>query len=170
MRPCDVDMSADDVWMYRPERHKLSYRGSDRVIALGPRSITIVREFLTTRTDAYLFSPVDAERDRLAAMRLKRNTKVPPSQVCRKKRRPRKRAGERYSSESYAKAIRYGCKKAGIPAWAPNRIRHSFASDVRKKYGIEPVQALLGHARLNTSEIYARKSEELMRQVAAKIG
>jgi site-specific recombinase XerD len=32
------------------------------------------------------------------------------------------------------------------------------------------VQALLGHARLNTSEIYAEKNEKLMRRVAAEVG
>jgi integrase len=90
MRACDLDTSGE-VWMYRPQRHKLSYRGSDRTVALGPRAQHIVREFLRPQTEAFLFSPADAERERLAAMRARRMSKVQPSQVCRKKRRPKKR-------------------------------------------------------------------------------
>jgi len=169
MRACDLDTSGD-VWMYKPECHKLSYRGTDRTIALGPRAQAIVKEFLRPDVSAYLLSPADAERERLAALRAKRKSRVQPSQVCRTKRRPRKRAGERYTPGSYAHAIAKACRRAGVPAWAPNRLRNGFATDVRRQFGIEPVQALLGHARLNMSEIYAEKNGELMRQVAAKIG
>jgi integrase len=151
VRACDVDMTGD-VWLYRPAHHKLAYRDSDRVIALGPKAQNVVKEFLTTRTEDYLFSP--------RAARL----------VLRKKRKPKRAPGERYTTVTYGGAIGKACRKAGIARWSPNRLRHSFATDVRKRFGIEPVQALLGHARLNTSEIYAEKNLLLATEGAAKIG
>src|SRR5262249_10171384 len=61
MRACDIDMTGP-VWLYRTEQHKTSWRGHQRVIALGPRAQEIVRPFLKLDTQAYLFSPREAVR------------------------------------------------------------------------------------------------------------
>lgn len=34
MRPCDIDRT-NDVWLYRPKRHKNAWRGQERVVPLG---------------------------------------------------------------------------------------------------------------------------------------
>jgi integrase len=57
-----------------------------------------------------------------------------------------------------------------LPLWSPNRLRHSAATKIRAVYGLEAVQTVLGHASMNTSEIYAEKNAELAKTVALRIG
>jgi integrase len=54
--------------------------------------------------------------------------------------------------------------------WQPNQLRHSFATRVRKAHGLEAAQVLLGHEKMDTSQIYAEKNTALAVQVAAEIG
>jgi integrase len=54
--------------------------------------------------------------------------------------------------------------------WAPNRLRHTYGTQVRKDYGLEAAQVLLGHARADVTQVYAEKNEQLAASVAAKIG
>jgi integrase len=49
-------------------------------------------------------------------------------------------------------------------------LRHSAATEIRKRFGIEAAQHVLGHATLNVTEIYAEKNSEAARQIAAAIG
>jgi integrase len=56
MRALDLNMTGP-VWTYQPARHKNKHRGLDRIIFLGPQAQEIVRPFLTTNLEAYLFSP-----------------------------------------------------------------------------------------------------------------
>ena len=84
---CDLDMTGR-IWTYRPETHKTQHQGRRREIYLGPRAQELVTSFFKTDVRAFLFSPQDAEAERLRAMREKRKTKVQPSQQCRKKKTP----------------------------------------------------------------------------------
>ena len=54
--------------------------------------------------------------------------------------------------------------------WHPNRLRHSYATKVRKAHGLEAAQVLLGHSRADVTQVYAARNEELAVSVAAKIG
>jgi integrase len=54
--------------------------------------------------------------------------------------------------------------------WHPHQLRHSAATEIRKRFGIEAAQHVLGHATLNVTEIYAEKNSETARQIAAAIG
>src|SRR6516164_4592265 len=56
MRAIDLTMSGP-VWTYRPASHKNRHRGLDRVIFLGPQAQEVIKPFLTTNLEAYLFSP-----------------------------------------------------------------------------------------------------------------
>jgi integrase len=95
---------------------------------------------------------------------------VQPSQVNRRKAKPKRSPGERYSVGSYARAIANACRKAGVPHWHPLRLRHTFATAIRSRYGLEPVQALLGHARLTTTQVYAEKNLTLAERIAGEVG
>ena len=81
-------------------------------------------------------------------------------------RTPRNRP---FNRGRYHKLIAYGCKKAGIPAWAPNRLRHLAATKIRASYGIEASQVILGHSKIETTQIYAERdisrAESIMREV-----
>jgi len=67
MRAIDLTMSGP-VWTYRPASHKNKHRGLDRVIFLGPQAQEVIKPFLTTNLEAYLFSP----RAYVAALHLRR--------------------------------------------------------------------------------------------------
>jgi integrase len=54
--------------------------------------------------------------------------------------------------------------------WHPNQLRHSFATKVRKKHGLEAAQVVLGHAKADTTQIYAERNEALAVAVAEKLG
>jgi integrase len=169
MRVVDIDMTGA-IWQFRPHHHKLLWKKIDRVVPLGPRCQEIIRTFLVPDVAAYLFSPRRAMEERSAELRAKRKTPVQPSQVNRRKRRAQRRPTDRYRTSSYGHAIRSGCEAAGVPPWSPNRLRHSFATDVRKQHGIEAAQVMLGHSKLNMTEHYAEKNQDLARRVAAEVG
>jgi integrase len=119
----------------------------------------VLGAFLTLDPTAALFSPKAAEKERRAAMRAARKTKLWPSHSnrARKARRGSKVQGLRdcYDTNSYRRAIARGCEAAGIASWSPNQLRHSAATRIRKEMGIEVAQAVLGHRQLETTQVYA---------------
>jgi integrase len=105
-------------------------------------------------------------------MRANRKSKVTPSQVDRRKKNPdrKKLPAEAYTPNSYARAIRIAAKKAGAAHWAPNQLRHLFASEVRRDHGLEAAQVLLGHSRADVTQVYAERNFGLAAAVALKVG
>lgn len=55
-------------------------------------------------------------------------------------------------------------------AWATNQLRHTRATDVRARYGLEASQVILGHASADVTQIYAERDEALARKVAKESG
>ena len=53
--------------------------------------------------------------------------------------------------------------------WSPNQLRHTTATEIRSKFGLEGAQVALGHSNANVTEIYAerdmQKAADIMRQV-----
>ncbi|MBN2292168.1 MAG: site-specific integrase [Pirellulales bacterium] len=53
--------------------------------------------------------------------------------------------------------------------WSPNRLRHSAGTEIRKRYGLEAAQVILGHASADVTQVYAErdltKAVEIMREV-----
>lgn len=193
MRACDIDMTGT-VWLYRPQLHKTAHHGHQRCIAIGPQAQQVVRPFLKLNTQSYLFSPAEATAERRADQRRNRKSKVQPSQVSRHKPNPKKVPGERYSVSSYGHAIRRGvdaannanscepcqklkpeerceaCRAAAIPYWHPHQLRHQRATEIRRRYGLEEAQVILGHARADVTQVYAERDLGLAVRVAAEIG
>jgi integrase len=169
LRACDLDVSGA-IWLYRPRHHKMAWRGRERIIALGPRAQTVVRPFLTLDTEAYLFSPRRALAERAVRMRSARKTKVQPSQKSRRKKNPKRPPRDYYSALSYQTAIRRACRKAGVPVWGPNRLRHNHATEVRRRFGLEAAQVALGHAQADTTQLYAERDLALALKVASEVG
>ena len=71
---------------------------------------------------------------------------------------------------AYRRAIQRACDKTGIPRWAPHRLRHSRGTEIRKAYGLEAAQAVLGHAELGVTQVYAEVDRQMARKIMAKIG
>lgn len=133
MRPCDVDMSGS-IWEYRPPSHKTEHYGVERLVFIGPIAQRVLRPFLHRSARSYVFSPREAVRD--ARRRQEKNAKNKP-RTSRRKHRPKKRPGERYTTPSYCYAIHKACKKVGIARWGPNRLRHNAATFLRKQFGLK---------------------------------
>jgi integrase len=66
----------------------------------------------------------------------------------------------------YRQAIQRQLERAGLPAWTPHQLRHTMATEKRVEFGLDVVQALLGHASIRTTERYAGQD---MRAVIAKL-
>lgn len=128
MRTADL-VTAGRIWEYRPSSHKTAHHGKHRTIYIGPQAQQVLRPWLRTELEAYLFQPIEAEAERRAEMRTRRKTRVQPSQRCRKLTRASKRPGDRYTTGSYRQAITKGCRKAGIEPWHPHQLRHSAANE-----------------------------------------
>jgi integrase len=119
---------------------------------------------------AALFNPAADQQERFRSRRATRRTKVQPSQVSRRKADPKRKPADVYNPHALAVAVRRACEKAGVPHWHPNQLRHTFASEVRRRYGLEAAQALLGHARADVTQVYAERDLTLALRVAAEMG
>lgn len=135
MRAADIDMNAN-VWTYRPTSHKTSWRGHQREIALGPQAQAIIREFLTTDTQRFLFSPADAEAERRRKLHARRKTPLSCGNKpgTNRKRRPAKRPGDRYDSSAYHHAIVMACGRAlPLPEHLQPRVITSANGDAKPR-------------------------------------
>lgn len=211
MRTSEIDTSGP-TWIYTPSRHKLSWKGKVRQIAIGPRAQKILRPYLRTELSEPIFSPARSEEMRLAAREAARATSLKygnrrgTNRVRRRQRPPK----DHYTVNSYRRAIERACDRAFPPPppldflpaskgkrreseanrrarltseqwaeleawrdahrWNPNQLRHTRATEVRRRYGIEAASAVLGHSRLSTTEIYAEKCLKQAAKVAAEVG
>jgi integrase len=190
IRPCDIDLSAD-VWIYRTPRHKTQHHGRERMIFVGPHAQSVLLRYLARDPHAHCFRPCDSASKRRASVHAARKTplscgNVPGShRVRHKRRRP---PGESYNPRAYHQAIRYGCMKAfpvpdeiaNDPAaikkwhadhhWFPNQLRHTAGTEIRKQYGLEAAQTVLGHSKADVTEVYAERDYALAARVAKEVG
>lgn len=171
MRPMDIRTDGE-VWVYSPERHKNSHRGKTRTIFLGPQAQEIITPFLHGRAPTtYIFSPREAFFESHAKRRVSRKSKPTPSELKRRERaKPGLRYGLRYDRRGYLQTIVKACDRAGVTPWCPLQLRHTRATELRKLFGLEGAQAVLGHAKVETTQIYAERSEERAREIARLVG
>jgi integrase len=201
LRPCDVDTSVA-VWAYRPESHKTAHHSRERVIFIGPKGQDVLRPYLLREKSSYCFCPAEGERKRRLAASEKRQTPLSCGNVpgSNRRRRPAKAPGDRYTSDSYRRAIHRACDLAfGMPGelrkatngetsqakaerlklakqwrdkyrWSPNQLRHSAATEIRKRFGLEAAQVTLGHAAADVTQVYAERDMERAAQVMAAVG
>ncbi len=187
LRVGDLDMSGP-VWLYEVAQHKTAHHGKRRVVPLGPKAQAVLRPFLTADRERYLFCPKDAMAWRSDVLRAKRKTRVQPSQQNRRKKNPRRTAGNRYTPDSYRRAVQRAIEQANrqielanageppskqrplIPMWFPYQLRHAHSDNVRRRFGEEAAQVSLGHARMDTTAIYGERNLKLAIDVAREIG
>lgn len=76
------------------------------------------------------------------------------------------------SPTSYHESLTNACKVAGVEAFSPNQIRHSFATRILNTEGcdIKDAQGLLGHQHATTTARYAKMELGRVANVAAKLG
>ncbi len=138
----DIDLSRDE----------LSVRGKGdkvRVVFLSPSSKDAVRAYLKARKDM---------EDALFVS-------VPANETLAKKRPP-----SRLSSRAIQYLIKHYAAKAGITKkLTPHTLRHLFATDLLSNGAdIRSVQVMLGHASINTTQIYTHVTDAHLREVHKK--
>lgn len=126
----EIDTSSEP-WVYRPSWHKNKWRGHPRAILIGPKARKILSRW---KGDGFVFSPFKI----IESGFLGRHEEYASL--------PRKNRIDCWVTETYGHAIRTYCYRAGITRWSPNRLRHSFATDIRREYGIVVAGCLLGHS------------------------
>jgi integrase len=169
LRWCDIDRTGD-VWTYRPRKHKCTWRGKDRVVAIGPKAQKVLAEFPTADPSNFIFSPTGMTVERLKLLRSLRKSKVQPSQVTRAKKKPQSKPGEKYNPRSYALAVRRACIRAGVAHFHPNQLRHARGTEVRRAFGLEGAQVVLGHTKADVTQVYAETDVTLAVRIARETG
>lgn len=140
------------------------------MIALGPQAQQLVAPYLERAETSFCFSPAESERRRHQA----RTRKTPEScgnragsnRVVSPKRKPR----DGYDVSAYRHAIRRACEKLDLPVWAPNQLRHTAATQIRKQFGLEAAQVVCGHSRADVTQVYAERDLQLAMRVAEAVG
>jgi integrase len=132
-----------DVLVYRPATHKTEHKGKPRVIVLGPRAQRVIQPYIKKR--GYIFTPAMSVQERKLS----------------------NKTNDCWSVNNYAKSVGYAvaaARKAGIalPDWAPNQLRHSCGTRVRRKFGVAAARVVLGHSdgRSAITDRYTRESIE----------
>ena len=74
------------------------------------------------------------------------------------------------NEERQKAAEEIGVEPVLLASWSPNRLRHAAATEVRRQFGLEAAQVVLGHSRADVTQTYAERDAELARTVAVKIG
>ena len=173
MRTGDLNMDGK-LWIYRPAYHKGEHHGLDKEIVIGPKAQAVIRSFLRTNLSEYMFRPDEDAAARQAERFAQRKTPAWPShlkhQASKRATKPKRTPGDHYTVSSYAHAIKRACKKAGIPEWTPHQLRHSYATKIRRDYGVEAARVMLGHQHVATAEIYAERDRTVATTIAAKLG
>lgn len=162
----EIDRS-DSIWVFRPQKHKTTWRGKQRFVCFGWKSQRIMLRYWTT---GYLFSPAKA----MAAIN-----------------RRRKGMLTRYTAGSFQHAVNHAFAKLvklkgglarkkgqpmkdwlaqyGIVYWHPNQLRHSRATAVRATWGVEAAGAAIGDS-FDAALIYAEQSLDLAKRIASEGG
>lgn len=171
MRPCDIDRTGD-VWLYRPASHKTAHHGKQRTVFIGPKGQGVLLKYLARAAETYCFRPRDSEAKRRADQHANRETPLSCGNRpgSNRKASPLRQAGERYTKDTYARAIARACTRAGVAKWTPNQLRHTYATAVRRDHGLEAAQVLLGHSGAKVTEIYAERDHAKGAAVARLIG
>jgi len=129
-----------EIWRYTPVNHKTAKKGKLRELPIGPRAQAILHPYL---------EQCEGCPERFIFLNSK---------------------GEQFRVSSYGEMIASAAKRAGVPHWSPNQLRHSGASEIRARFGLEYAQASLGHSSARTTEIYAKVAFEKAAAVAAELG
>ncbi|MCL4193869.1 MAG: site-specific integrase, partial [Thermoguttaceae bacterium] len=191
LRPADVDRSGD-VWLYTPSHHKTEHHGRARTIMIGPKAQEVLTRYLLRPADSFCFSPAETMAAHYEGRHAARKTPInqgnrPGSNKKRSRKRPPR---ECYTRSSYGHAIARGVKRYNaeaterlkreqqreprpdelLPHWSPNQLRHSAATEIRRKFGLEAAQVTLGHAKADVTQVYAERDLALAQQVAREVG
>ena len=154
MRPCDIDQTDTNAWVFSLDKHKTRRHGIVRKIVIGLDAQPILLKYMVRPGQAYCFPA-----------RLNHHGDT----------------GQYYTSGSFAKVITravaaYNAENPKTPIqFHANQLRHTFATSVCLEHGLEVTRCALGHATTQMTKRYARQAlaaEQLKnaKQAVQKIG
>jgi integrase len=162
------------------DSNKLDHHDIERTVYIGPRGMAILRPWLNRLApDAFVFSPRASLEIFNAARRQSRRAPgahwPSHSREARAARKPAPvkpaaPAGDRYSTDSYRRAIARAAERAGVEAWGPGRLRHNAASYITEHEKVEVAQLLLGHRHITTTMRYVQVPDRRAVKAALKHG
>ncbi len=135
-----INTSDPECWAYSPGRHKTAHHGKGRTVFIGPRCQAILTPWMDKGGDGPILS-------------IRRDDPIFP-----------------VTRDGYRRAVTRACKRAGVADWSPNQLRHSLATEIRSKFGLETAQVLLGHLTADVTQVYAERDLAKAREAARKIG
>jgi integrase len=54
--------------------------------------------------------------------------------------------------------------------WHPHQLRHTAGSRLRREFGLEAAQVILGHRNVKVTELYAEANVEAAKRIMGKVG
>ena len=156
LTPDAIDRTTDP-WTYRPKRHKSQHHNRGRIVFFGPKGRG------DPRTDPGLEG---------GGARLFRATRCSYwrsiGRAC-DRAYPHPTLAGFHERELTTEQARAGSLAKGA-SLAPQHAEASAATEVRREYGLEGAQVILGHARANITETYAERDMDKAREIARKLG
>lgn len=144
-----IDLSVRDVRLDAPAQIRLTGKGrKTRVVPLMNSTVALVREYLR-------------EHD------LQRPERIDAPLFWNRRHERLTRSGVRYILKQHAERAQR--KQPGLPSVYPHKLRHSKAMHLLQAGNpMVIIQAVLGHADVRTSSIYARADLEMTRAALEK--
>lgn len=173
IRPVDIHTGAEP-WVYVPPWHKNTERNKQRWIYLGPRCRARLMPYMTRELHLPCFRPQEAVDQQEA--RRREAYRPPPdgwdyrqwdSYRRRLERRGHSRYGQAYTTASLNRAVEALCEAAGVEKFTVGALRHLaearmeqalIAGGMRPEVARHMAGVYLGHARLETTAMYAQRA------------
>ncbi len=169
LRPADIDRS-HDVWVYLPAEHKTEHHEQPRAVMIGPRAQAVLAPYLLRAAGDYCFTPHESERRRRTRQAAARKTPLRKRDRDRMKLDSIRRYAEHYTADTYRHAVQRVCTRLKLPKWSPNQLRHTAATDIRRRFGLEAAQVVCGHQSADVTQVYAERDHDLAKRVAREVG
>lgn len=200
MRGCDLTMSGDlweyRPKSHKTQHHnrkRVIFIGREAQAVIREFLRVDTTEYLFSPADARLEFDEKRKAGRMTPI-------SPSQLNRKRKSNPKRKPGDRYSKCGYSGAVRKACERAfDMPAelrnistklptaerkrlkaqasawreencWHPHQLRHTAATEIRRTFGIEAAQVVLGHATLSVTEVYAERDRKLAEEVMQQLG
>ncbi len=164
MRPYDILFDDQDCWLYIPGRdkspvgkHKTARFERVKVIPLTSECQEILKPRMKNcGVKEYIFSPKESMKEFYSERSVNRKTPLSCGNLpgSNRKENPMIRPGVKYEQSGLRRACKRACLKAGVEEFNPYDLRRTTATRVRSIFGKEAARVLLGHTKVDTTQVY----------------
>ena len=185
LRTADIDRTCEP-WSYRPRRHKTAHLGHERRIFFGPQAQPVLAPWLRANGEEFVFQPrevveaqragwrkaqrTDATRARAAANKRRVAAEVRKARTGSSRPASRRGAGDRYTPQRLANAVRRACIKHKLPRWTPYMLRHAAATRIEKATNFETARKVLGQRSVTVTQRYVHGDLQAAAQAMTSLG